>query len=57
MDEYGQDRTYTIMYLLRIVADLQIALHCHYDWRLARLEQALELPAEPLVETEDPESP
>ena len=51
-EEYGQDRVYTILYLLRIVADLQIGLHCNYEWRLARLEQQLELPAETGLETD-----
>jgi hypothetical protein len=46
----GKDYADTILYLLRIVADLQMALHGSHEWRLARLEQVLELPAEPVEE-------
>ena len=52
MEESGKDQMYTIFYLLRLVAELQIGLHCNYEWRLARLEQLVELPAESGLETE-----
>ena len=56
MEASGKDQVYTILYLLRIVADLQIGLHCNYEWRLARLEQLMELPGESGLET-TPEEP
>ena len=46
MADAGKDQMYTILYLRRIVADLEIGLHCDYAWRLARLEQRVELPGE-----------
>ena len=46
MESSGTDRERMIGYLLRIVAELQMALHANYAWRLARIEQHLELPAE-----------
>jgi hypothetical protein len=47
MEVSGKDKAATILYLRRIIAELQMALHSNHAWRLSRLEQVLELPAEP----------
>lgn len=48
MDAHDQERHYTIYYLTKCIAELDLGRHCNYAWRLRRLEQVLELPENPV---------